>query len=435
MSQADCRTALNRNRYITIVGRPKNLVPKFRGVDYVHLDIDRGVRGIINTPAFTLDGLRLVAPTLWCMGISCPRTRTKSAGKLRDFLNEYLNGMEEEERENIDPQFWQEIDRDTVQGYFYDELHKERGLEKTSILNIRAALKSFYETAGPLEKGKGWTARYLSILFDNMADIEEPTELDLRSQYIEKDLFKTIGKQILNSHKRVDRKTGKLKETSNTAYLQSRDYLVMDLGHLGGFRSMEVSRIRVEQLLPELEKVEKNGHISKSIKITLIRKGDKQRELIISKKLGQQMYNFITKERKKQANESFCRSNRDGRSGPLICSVDGKRMRDKYATDLFRDLRKEALGDIADLINEAEELEKPGWWLSMDQIIGRPGKNKSALSYHALRHTYLTNLSIENPDDPDYVRQQAGHEESDTTFNIYVDFAVVIEKKKNGHYE
>lgn len=407
------------------MGRPKKLIPKLSGVDFVQLDIDRGVRGVINTPAFTLDGIRLVAPTLWLIEEDCSNTRTKYASNLRDFLNEYLEGMSDADRVKVDHSFWQEIDRDTVRGYFYSVLLHERELKKTSILNIKAAINSFYEAAAE----NGWTARKLSILFKNMSDIEEKTQTDIRSQYVENDLYQIIRKQILHCHKRGSKKNGKPKETSTTPFLQSRDYLVMNLGHSAGFRSNEVMQLKVEQLLPKLEEVEQNGNITKAIRIGLVRKGDILKELDISSDLGQKIYNFITKERLQQAKFRFSKHYRDGRNGPLISSVVGGRMSVRYPTNLFKSLRVAAFEDIADLLEKVEEEGRPGWWLSMRQIQGLQNVHKSALSYHSLRHTYLTNLATDNPDDQDYVRQQAGHAKGDTTFNIYVDFAVVRERR------
>ncbi|MEP7706522.1 site-specific integrase [Paraglaciecola sp. 25GB23A] len=388
------------------------------------IDIERGARGSINTPCFTLDGQRLAAPTLWLMDESCFNTRNKYASNLRDFLNEYLEGMSNDERTNIDHSFWQSIDRDTVQGYFYSVLLDERGLKKTSILNIKAAIQSFYRAA----EVNGWTSKQYSNLFNNMSDIEEETQTDLRSQYLEYDLYQVIIKQILQSHRNKETKNIDQKGINSTPFLQSRDYLVMELGYSGGFRANEAMQLHVEQLLPKLEEVEENGVIKKAIRIRLVRKGGKSKELDISNYLGQQIYNFITKERSSQAKLQFGAQHKGGRTGPLISSITGEKMSVRYPTKLFKSLRCVALEDIIDLLHTVEKDSKCGWWLSLDQIIGDPNQHKSALSYHSLRHTYLTNLAGSNPLDLDYVRQQAGHAKGDTTFNIYVEFTVMRDK-------
>ena len=410
------------------MGRRAKIIQNSRGVDYINWDVDRGARGTINTPCFYLDRLPFEAPTFWLV-LKYPKskgTRQTAAKALKRFLNAFLDGMDDDAREKADFHFWKQITREDVEGYFYTVLYEDAGQASTSIKITRALIQSFYSKAAE----RGWCTDDLSLLFNGL-EIEKDTQLDLHSQYLEAGLYEVLIKQIESWHpEKKTEKAGDRLYNERKRFLQSRDRLVMDLGYEGGLRTNEVSQINVEKILTALEAVEENNRITRHITIEIIRKGGNVKRLEISQHLGQQIYNFIRHERKTRLNK-VAKAHSTDRTGPLICSEAGKSLAGGHGTHVFAQLRKRALvEDIPALLSQVEEKETPGHWLAEHQIAGN-GKPKSALSFHALRHTYLTNLSIENPGEDDYIRQQAGHADKSTTFNIYVDFGAKLEKLRS----
>lgn len=410
------------------MGQRSRIIPNSKGVDYIHLDVDRGVQGKINIPCFYLDSEPFAAPTAW-LTVKYPtsrKSRRRAAAALRDFLNEVLDGMRDKDRKKVRHDFWKRINGDIVRGYFHGVLKEIREQKKTSILNARALIQSFYEAA----HAKGWCTENKTHLFEGLADIEEETEIDLHSQYLEDGLYETLLKQLRTKYPdKAEKSKRDRKLNERRRFYRARDRLVMELGHKGGLRSFEVTSLKVEQVLPLLEAVAKNGKITRHIKVSLIRKGGKLKDLDISEHLGQQIYNFIRYERKTRLKNVHHRSATD-RAGPLICSEAGNSLRDAHGTHVFRLLRRLALiEDIPKLLERVEKKETPGWWLPLRQIAG-DGSPKTALSFHALRHTYLTDLAIDCVD-PDYVRQQAGHATKDTTYELYVEFGVKLVKARS----
>jgi len=415
------------------MGRPRKIYPSRHGVDFVNLDVNRGVRGVINTPCFYLDGKPFAAPTVWLATefTKSLESRRTNASRLRSYLNGILDDiaqdMTEEERKDVSFDFWKHVTKEDVEGYFFGVLREDRCLAKTSIFTSRASVQSFYGSA----RDKGWIVNSKSHLFDGIGEIEEESEIHLPSQYIESELSETLLNQLHKKYPNTEGKSEKARRTNERRrFYRARDRLVMDLGYEGGLRTCEVSSLTLEQLLPKLEAIIHNNKITGHIKISVIRKGGKLRELDISQRLCQKIYNFIRHERKKRISCNI-RSSATERSGPLICSEAGKRMGKGHGTRVFCMLRKLALiEDIPCLLENLEETGTPGWWLSIQQIAGHPDRHKSALSFHALRHTYLTNLAIDNPGEHDYIKQQAGHASQEITYEVYVEFGVRLEKKR-----
>ena len=90
------------------MGAPRKIYPRSDGVDFVNLEVDRGVRGVINIPCFYLDGMPFDAPTVWLateFSVSLG-SRRANANRLRSFLNEILEDKPPAERKKVGFDFW-----------------------------------------------------------------------------------------------------------------------------------------------------------------------------------------------------------------------------------------------------------------------------------------------------------------------------------------
>lgn len=311
-------------------------------------------------------------------GSSKSNTHDSYASKLKEFFEV----LEENSLE------WHEVTDSHMSSYLYGYLFKKKGNKGNSIQAHIAVLKKFYDWAyysGLTFHPKSFTYGYeLDGFLDYLHTKDSGSSLV--AQYIEKDDFLAILSKV-----HIGRKKPSL-------YVCQRDEIVLMLGYYCGLRAAEVvdkRNLNTKLLREKIRSAKENSEMT--LKISIVGKGNKPREIIIPPKLFFKIDIFLNGKRKSLP------------IGPLIATTFGKPIKNsKHASDLF-----------TDTLAYCDEYK---------------GENINFIHFHSLRHTFATNLvSWCHNEGKDYrviVPERMGHTDEKTT-DDYIWYEAV--KYKRSH--
>ncbi|PTB99859.1 hypothetical protein C9993_00765 [Marinobacter sp. Z-F4-2] len=202
-------------------------------------------------------------------------------------------------------------------------------------------------------------------------------------------------------------------DKAKDTFVKDRNEIMMRLGYEVGLRAHEVTTFEnftlaeVEAALARAKRSNRN-----EVEIDILgkgKKGGKIRTVVIEPSLRRKIESFIKQYRRTLGNH-------------LICARDGSELASDYATTLFRRTKK-------NLIKYAEGSDADRW------------EANSGWTFHALRHSYATNLGIQiesgtMPLGRTYLMDRLGHSDPKTTL-IYLHFAAFLlgNVRKQDEYE
>lgn len=288
---------------------------------------------------------------------------------------------------------WLEITDEQMSNYLKNNLQTELQLRKPSIKRHISTLKKTYRfaytnglTPNPLE----YTYHYVEQAEVKRQGQSSSSETNLYKKYINKKIFDVISSNIRS----VD------------GFLRERDELVLELGYNCGLRAAEVTsklNLQTKKLRRLINEAEESHNLT--ITVPIIGKGNKLRHVVFNAEITQKIRNFLIGRRSKIPD------------GPLICSKSGNELSSGHASRVFHTALKIALPKLRWFTRRANKNNDDVYTISFNSI--------KKLSFHALRHTYATNLvsfCYEHGYDPwHYLMDQLGHAE-ETTTKIYILF-------------
>lgn len=236
-----------------------------------------------------------------------------------------------------------------------------------------------------------FTYQYVTTAQKQQGDGKKKVNFDLFNKYVEKKIFT----HLLSSVK------------AQCAFAKERDELVLHLGYYCGLRSAEVTdsrNLQTQDLRARIYRAEQRNE--KTITIPILGKGEKLRQVDVPPKAFRKIKAFMEGRRKPEAI----------RDGSLICKRDGSSLFEEHATNTFKSARAIASARIDDILDEIHIGEPHLYFLTKPSFL--------KLTFHALRHTYATNLvdfCYKHGYDPwQYVPEQMGHEDKATTQDYIV---------------
>jgi site-specific recombinase XerD len=198
---------------------------------------------------------------------------------------------------------------------------------------------------------------------------------------------------------------------------RARDDIILKLAYYSGFRAAEVVdplNMSIAKIKTSIAKSKKKADVSgipmEGFEMTIIGKGPgagKPRTISIPQHLQDQIERFISITHKISGSDL------------LICSKEGKVLRDGHATDVFTDAKKNIAKHAGIETVKIWEANDDGW------------------TYHALRHCFATNLcELCRRHNVSYelVRERMGHEDFETT-KIYIAFNAKLQGVMDVFYE
>lgn len=321
------------------------------------------------------------APTLYLIHLAqdgqLPNSIRSCAHDLRSFF----------EALRAHGQDWRQLTNLDMSGYLYGHLKKARSCSDTSIKRHISTLKLFYAHAwqiGMLDAPASFTYHFIPDEQKKQGDGKKRVNFDLYNKYVEKDIF--------------ERLLGSIKAKS--AFEKERDELVLYIGFYCGLRSAEVTdsrNLQTSDLRKRIAQAEKAD--DQTITVPIIGKGEKLRQVDIPPKAFKKIKHFLEGRRK------FITD------GPLICKRRGTALFKGHATNIFKSARAAAAVNIDEAIIELHAKDPHLHFVTKRSFL--------KLTFHALRHTYATNLvdfCYKHGYDPwQYVPEQMGHEDEATT--------------------
>ncbi|PQO98883.1 hypothetical protein C5612_27175 [Pseudomonas frederiksbergensis] len=278
------------------------------------------------------------------------------------------------------------VDRD-MSGYLYGHLLKARSCSDETIARHKSTIKMFYEHAwqiGMLDTPAAFTYTYVSNELKAQGDGKKKVNFDLYNKYVEKDIFENLLSNVV----------------AQSPFEKERDELALHIGYLCGLRSSEVTdarNLKTADLKERIANAEKTG--DKTITVSIIGKGEKLRNVDIHPKAFKKIKAFLENRRKSIAD------------GPLICKADGSALSGEHATYVFRSAKVSASAKIEEVLSALHTADPHLHFVTKPSFL--------KLTFHALRHTYATNLvdfCYKHGYDPwQYVPEQMGHEDEETT--------------------
>jgi site-specific recombinase XerD len=284
-------------------------------------------------------------------------------------------------------QDWRKLTDRDMSGYLYGYLRVAKSCTKETIERNVSTLRSFYANAwetGFLENPPTFTYTYVTGAEKVQGYGKRKIDFDLFNNYIEASIFEHLLSNV----------------KTQSPFEKERDETVLYLGYHLGLRNEEVTdsrNLRTDVLTQLISDAEKTGNLT--ITVPIYGKGNKLRQIDVPPKAFLKIKSFLVGRRRGIA------------VGPLICKKDGGTLYTGHATDLFKAAKIAASLSIDSVL--AELYEKCP---HLHFVTKRSFEN---LSFHALRHTYATNLvdfCYKHGYDPwQYVPEQMGHEDKATT--------------------
>ena len=349
--------------------------------------------GPLNTYAVLEDGpiteeSIIPAPSLYLIHLAqdgqLPNSIRSCAYDLRSFF----------EALRVHEQDWRRLTDLDMSGYLYGHLKTTKSCTDKTIERHISTLKAFYAHAwqiGMLDAPASFTYLYLSTEQKVQGDGKKKVNFDLFSKYIQKDILSSL--------------LGNIKAKS--PFEKERDELVLHLGYYCGLRCAEVTdprNLQTADLRRRIALAEQSG--DKTITLPIIGKGDKLRQVDCPPKALKKIKAFLEGRRR---TENIA-------DGSLICSRNGASLFEGHASNIFKSARVLASTKIERVISELHAKDPHLHFVTKPNFL--------KLTFHALRHTYATNLvdfCYKHGYDPwQYVPEQMGHEDEATTKDYVV---------------
>lgn len=284
-------------------------------------------------------------------------------------------------------QDWRKLTDRDMSGYLYGYLRGAKSCSKETIERNVSTLRSFYANAwetGFLENPPTFTYTYVTGVEKVQGYGKRKINFDLFNNYIEASIFEHLLSNV----------------KTQSPFEKERDETVLHLGYHLGLRNEEVTdsrNLRTDVLTQLISDAEKTGNLT--ITVPIYGKGNKLRKIDVPPKAFLKI-------------KSFLEGRRSGiPAGPLICKKDGGTLYTGHATDLFKAAKIAASLSIDSVLAELYERYPHLHFVTKGSF--------ENLSFHALRHTYATNLvdfCYKHGYDPwQYVPEQMGHEDKATT--------------------
>ena len=347
------------------------------------------------------EGSIVPAPTLYLIHLAqegqLPNSIRSCAYDLRSFFEALRTHRQD----------WRTLTDTDMSGYLYGHLKIARSCTNKSINRHISSLRLFYAHAwqiGMLDAPAAFTYNYLSTAQKIQGDSKKKVNFDLFSKYIEKDIFSHLLSNI----------------KAKSPFEKERDELVLHLGYYCGLRCAEVTDPR------NLHTVDLRKRIAlaalnddKTITMPIIGKGDKLRQVDFPPKALKKIKSFLEGRRNPE----------HVADGPLICRRDGDSLFEGHASNIFKSARVLASANIESVIFELHAKDPHLHFVTKPNFLN--------LTFHALRHTYATNLvdfCYKHGYDPwQYVPEQMGHEDERTTKDYVVFDGKLHRREKIRH--
>ncbi|WJK11899.1 tyrosine-type recombinase/integrase [Pseudomonas fluorescens] len=321
------------------------------------------------------------APTLFLIHLAQEGQLPNSIRSCAHDLRSFFEALEAHDQD------WKLLTNADMSGYLYGHLKVARSCSDKSIRRHISTLKLFYAHAwglGMLDAPASFSYHFIPDEQKKQGDGKKRVNFDLYNKYVEKDIF--------------ERLLGSIKTQS--AFEKERDELVLHMGYYCGLRSAEVTDSRnllTSDLRARIAQAEKADE--QTITVPIIGKGEKLRQIDIPPKAFKKIKHFLEGRRSSIVD------------GPLICTRHGKALFSGHATNTFKSARIAASAHIDDVLTELHLKDPHLHFLTKPSFLN--------LTFHALRHTYATNLvdfCYKHGYDPwQYVPEQMGHEDEATT--------------------
>lgn len=284
-------------------------------------------------------------------------------------------------------QDWRQLTDRDMSGYLYGYLRMAKSCTKESIERNVSTLRSFYANAwetGRLESPPTFTYTYVSGEEKVQGYGKRKIDFDLFNNYIEATVFELLLSNV----------------KTQSPFEKERDETALYLGYYLGLRNEEVTdarNLRTDVLAQLIADAEKTNNLTFTVPI--YGKGNKLRKIDVPPKAFFKIKLFLEGRRGEVA------------VGPLICKRNGGTLYIGHATNLFRAAKVAASLTIDAVLTELHEKNPHLHFVTESSF--------EKLSFHALRHTYATNLvdfCYKHGFDPwQYVPEQMGHEDKATT--------------------
>jgi site-specific recombinase XerD len=297
---------------------------------------------------------------------------------------------------------WRDVTDGEMSSYIHFHLIREKELKDNSIARHISSIKGFYMfgwVSGFLGAPKSFTFYYKRDESKQYRSETRKINFNLKNQYLDRVLFEEVLSGVV----------------ARSDLIRERNELALELGFRAGLRTSEVTDNRnlitsdLSLLISEAEKVGEN-----TIKVKIFGKRNKLRSVDFSPSLTKKIKYFMDGRRK------------NIKDGPLICSTHGDALRESFATDVFRSAKRCVQHRMPSLLESLGANTRNHYYVSTSAF--------NDLTFHCLRHTYATNLvdfCYKNGFDPwEYVPEQMGHEDEDTTKEYIVFDGLIYRREK-----
>ncbi|MBL4799457.1 MAG: site-specific integrase [Oleispira sp.] len=304
---------------------------------------------------------------------------------------------------------WYDLTDENMSAYISGILYGQMMIKPSTLDVYITRLKSFFDWVyenGWVEESMGFSYKITSeelreLMAFNSGKKNSLDPYSLGGRYIPSEDFET-----LLSYK-----------GAQGTFERERDDIILKLGYYSGFRAGEVVdplNMSIVKIKTSIARSKKKAGVSgipmEGFEMTIIGKGQgagKPRTISIPQDLQNQIERFISITHKISGGDL------------LICSREGKVLRDGHATDVFTDAKKN--------IAKHADIEIVKIWQANDEN----------WTYHALRHCFATNLCelcrLYNVS-YEHVRERMGHEDFETT-KIYIAFNAKLQGVMDEFYE
>lgn len=333
--------------------------------------INYGGRKILSNVVLCSDGSIFWEPTLFLFHKANNGSKPKSVSSYAQDLIAFLRVVEESRGELN----WKNVSDPQMTAYIHSYLQNDKKLKLSTVIRNITTLKSFYYWA--------WKVRLLErpscFTFGYDENIPKGDPVSLATSYVSREEFIEI--------------IGSL--SSDDSFLIERDELVLEFGYYTGVRANEIvdpRNFETSELRKRVCEARRSNQLSLDIQI--VGKGEKLRTIVIPPELFESLEKYLLRRRKKIID------------GPLICNEYGASLNRQHASQVFTKATNNANDEVKSRL--------------------------SVLGYHALRHTYATDLvtwCYENNRDPwQIVQERMGHEDKKTTLG-YVSWEAYLNNR------
>ncbi|WBM44669.1 tyrosine-type recombinase/integrase [Pseudomonas putida] len=297
---------------------------------------------------------------------------------------------------------WRYLRDKDITDYIHQELVLRRCISEESIERHISTLRGFYGfgwECGLMSTPPNFSYNYKKRNHKHQDKSSNPANFDLRSKFIDGELFKIIKSGIIAA----------------SPYIRERNELVISLSYFCGLRTSEVTdprNLNTLDIKKALERIKKNK--THAFTINIYGKGNKLRSVDVPPQMSNLIRNFVEGRRSSIID------------GPLICSNNGSPLHKSHASNVFKDALRSAAFRAQRYLQNSPEPD--------NFVYHIPNDSYKNLTFHCLRHTFATNLvdfCYKHGIDPwQHVPEQMGHSRLATT-KIYITFDALIHRREH----